>query len=222
MTNIQKILLSYADCEYKEFVLKLTPGLDKDSVIGVRAPYLRQLAKSLDKKAADGFLDSLPHKYYEENNLHSILLSRIKDEKECIDRLSSFLPYINNWATCDIISPAVFKKHKDALLVKTKEWIKSDEVYTVRFGVGMLMKYFLDADFKPEYNVLVSEIKSDEYYINMMCAWYFATALAKQYDDTLPYFVQRKMTVPVHKAAVKKACESYRITDAQKEYLRKM
>ena len=219
--KVRGLLLEEADEEYKEFTYKLTPGLDKDKMIGVRFPALNKICKQLTEEEKRRFMTELPHMYFEENNLHSVIISHIKDEDECIAAIEAFLPYINNWSTCDTVSPAVFKKYKQKLIVKIKEWVKSDRVYTVRMGVLMLMKFFLNEDFRPEYNELVAGIKSDEYYVNMMCAWYFATALAKQYEHTVPYLQNHLLTPEVHKMTVRKAVESFRVTDEHKEEIRK-
>ena len=222
MDKITKLLFERQDKEYGAFTRKLTPGLDEDNMIGVRFPDLKAIYKTLDETEKAEFMRKLPHTYFEENNLHSIIISHIKDEAECIAAIEAFLPYIDNWSTCDTIIPAVFKKKKALILQKSKEWIKSDKVYTVRVGVSMLMRYFLDDDFKPEYNSLVAGIVSDEYYVNMMCAWYFATALAKQYDATIPYLENRALTPAVHKMTVRKATESYRASEERKKYIKSL
>lgn len=225
MVLIEKIrarLYECADPGYAAFSLSLTPGLDADAVIGVRMPQLRQICREMTTEEKKEFITLLPHKYHEENNLHSFIISEMKDEDECLSAIEAFLPYISNWATCDTIIPKIFKKHKTKLLSRVREWISSDRVYTVRIGVGMLMKFFLDKDFSPEYNDMVAGIMSNEYYVNMMCAWYFATALAKQYDSTLPYFELHRLTPTVHKMAVRKAVESFRVTDEHKKYLRSL
>ena len=214
--KVRGLLFDEADAEYKEFTYKLTPGLDKDKMIGVRFPALKKVCKQLTEDERRQYMTELPHIYFEENNLHSVIISNIKDEEECIAAIEAFMPYIDNWSTCDTISPAVFKKHKRKLIVKIREWVKSDEVYTVRVGVLLVMKFFLGEDFKPEYNDLVAGIKSDEYYVNMMCAWYFATALAKQYGDTAPYLKKRLLSPEVHKMTVRKAVESFRVTEEHK------
>ena len=162
----------------------------------------------------------LPHQYYEENNVHGFLIQQMKEYEKCMEELEKFLPYINNWATCDMTSPKVFKKHKEELLEAVRRWIASDHVYTVRYGIGMLMQHYLDEDFREEYPQMVSEIQSEEYYVNMMIAWYFATALAKQYETILPYIEKQKLDVWTHNKTIQKACESYRITPEQKAYLR--
>ena len=218
---IQDKLYALQDKKYRDFQGKLIPTVAPDTIIGVRTPDLRTLAKELAKQKDIGtFLDTLPHTYFDENQLHAFILSELKDYDQCIQRIKEFLPYIDNWATCDQLSPKAFKKHKAELLKEIKTWLKSDKTYTVRFAVGMLMQHYLDDDFKSDYPKLVAAIKSDEYYINMMRAWYFATALAKQYDAIIPYIEQKKLDPWTHNKAIQKAVESYRITPEQKEYLK--
>ena len=214
-------LYALQDTKYRDFQGKLIPTIDPKAIIGVRTPDLRTLAKELAKQEDIGtFLDTLPHTYFDENQLHAFILSELKDYDQCIVRVNDFLPYIDNWATCDQLSPKAFKKHKTELLKEIKNWLKSDKTYTVRFAVGMLMQHYLDDDFNTAYPKLVATIKSDEYYINMMRAWYFATALAKQYDAIIPYIEQKKLDLWTHSKAIQKAVESYRITPEQKEYLK--
>lgn len=221
MTEIQKRLFELQDTEYKEFHSRLMPTVSPDRIIGVRIPELRRLAKELcDTEEINGFLESLPHFYYEENNLHGFLIEKIRDFDLCINEIDRFLPYVDNWATCDSMSPKALKENKEALLAKIKEWIKSDRVYTIRFGVGMLMKYYLDDEFKPEYNELAARIRSDEYYVKMAVAWYFATSLSKQYEHTLPVIKEYRLEPWTHNKAIQKAAESNRISPEQKEYLR--
>lgn len=220
VNDIRNHLFDLQDLKYKDFHCKLIPTVDSDSVIGVRTPMLRKLAKEITSEEAEKFLKDLPHKYYEENNLHGFLIEKINDYDKCIEALNNFLPYVNNWATCDMMSPKVFKKNKAQLLNEIKSWMAAEDTYTIRFGIGMLMKYFLDEDFKPEFLSQVAEIKSDEYYIKMMIAWYFATALAKQYDAAVAYLEEMRLCVWVHNKTIQKAVESYRITDEQKEYLK--
>lgn len=218
---IQNRLLTMQDLKYKEFHCKLIPTVNPDTVIGVRTPDVRKLAKELyGSDEAFAFLNSLPHQYYDENNLHGFLLEKIKDYDECITKLNEFLPHINNWATCDFIAPKVFKKHLPELFSQIKIWLGSDYVYTVRFGIGMLMKFFLDEAFSLEYPEMVTKIRSEEYYINMMIAWYFATALAKQYDAILPYIEERRLDTWTHNKTIQKAVESFRISPEQKAYLK--
>ncbi len=219
--DILKKLYSLQDIKYRDFQGQLLLTVDPGTIIGVRTPDLRRLAKELAKEDDIGtFLDTLPHTWFDENQLHAFILSELKDYSQCITLVDRFLPYIDNWATCDQLSPKVFRKHKTELLSYIKNWLKSDRTYTVRFAVGMLMQHFLDDGFSPAYPKLVAAIKSDEYYINMMRAWYFATALAKQYDAIIPYIEQKKLDPWTHSKAIQKAVESYRITPEQKEYLR--
>ncbi len=221
--NITEQLFSMQDESYKQFQCKLMPTVDPDTVIGVRVPNLRKLAKVLNGTAeAQAFLSELPHKYYDENNLHAYLIALMKDYQTCIDAVETFLPYIDNWATCDGLSPKVFKKHLAELLEHIKVWIASGETYTVRFAIGMLMQFYLDDAFDMQYADMVAAVKSDEYYVNMMIAWYFATALAKQYDVVLPYLEDGRLEPRTHNKTIQKAMESYRITDEQKQYLRRL
>lgn len=223
MSAILERLFGLQDSTYKEFQSKLMPTIEPNCVIGVRTPDMRKLAKELQgSKEADEFLMILPHQYYEENNLHGMLLERIKDFNECITEVDRFLPYIDNWATCDLMAPKVFKKHFPELLEWTKVWITSEHTYTKRFAMGMLMKYYLDDEFQPEYLEMVAAVRSEEYYVNMMVAWYFATALAKQYEAALPYIENKKLAVWTHNKAIQKSVESYRITDEQKAYLKSL
>lgn len=221
--EIRQGLFALKDEKYKEFQKKLIPTVDENTVIGVRTPVLRKYAKDVSgTPGAVIFMQTLPHEYYEENNLHGMLIETMKDYDECIAYLDEFLPYVDNWATCDLISPRVFKKHKDELLVKIKEWMASDKVYTIRFGMEMLMTHFLDEDFKPEYLGMAADVHSEEYYVNMMIAWFFATALAKQYEASLPYIENHCMDRWTHNKTIQKAIESYRITDEQKRYLKSL
>lgn len=222
MNNITDKLFKLQDKKYQEMQFKIIPNIDNSTIIGVRTPEIRKLAKELIKEDYKSFLEELPHKYFDENQLHAFIISELKDFNECIDYTNKFLPYIDNWATCDQMSPKVFKKNKDNLLKEIKVWIKSKETYTIRFAIGMLMSYFLDEDFNKKYLELVSKIKSKEYYVNMMIAWYFATALAKQYKDTIIYLENNKLDTWVHNKTIQKAIESYRITNDQKEYLRSL
>lgn len=219
--RIREELFSMQDLSYREFHSRLMPDVEKDTVIGIRVPVLRKYVKELAKDPEIGeFLEDLPHRYYEENNVHGFLIQQMKEYGQCMEELEKFLPYINNWATCDMTSPKVFKKHKEELLEAVRRWIVSDHVYTVRYGIGMLMQHYLDEDFREEYPQMVSEIRSEEYYVNMMIAWYFATALAKQFETILPYIEKQKLDVWTHNKTIQKACESYRITPEQKAYLR--
>ena len=216
-------LMELQDTGYRDMQKKIIPTVDPDSIIGVRTPALRALAKEILKSGDyKVFLNELPHKYFEENQLHAFILSGMKDFDECMDELEKFLPFVDNWATCDQMSPKVFKKHKDELLKHIKVWIKSDKTYTVRFGVGMLMEHFLDDDFDLKYPEMAARIRSDEYYVNMMIAWYFATALAKQYESIIPFIEQKRLAPWTHNKAIQKSVESYRITDEQKAYLKSL
>ncbi len=214
-------LLELKDEKYADFQGKLTPTVPREKIIGVRVPLARSLAKKYaGTEEAQRFIEDLPHDYYDENMLHGLLISDIKDYDLCIREVDRFLPYVDNWAVCDIMSPKVFKKHKKELLEKIYEWSGSDEIYKCRFGIVMLMRYFLDEDFKPEYLEIPAGINSDEYYIQMAIAWFFATALAKQWDDTIVYFENNVLSTWVHNKSIQKACESYRVTPEQKQYLR--
>lgn len=220
-SSIRERLFALQDTEYKQFHCRLIPTVRQENVIGIRTPQLRKLAKELNQSGeAEKFLADLPHQYYEENNLHGFLIEQIKDYDTCVLTLHQFLPYVDNWATCDGMSPKVFKKHLPELLGEIKIWIASKHTYTVRFGIGMLMKFFLDEHFKPEYLDMAAAVRSEEYYVNMMAAWYFATALAKQYDATLPIIEERRLESWVHNKTIQKAVESYRITAEQKDHLR--
>ncbi len=197
------------------------PTVDPDTVIGVRMPALRKLAKDFaETPEAAEFLQALPHRYYEENNLHGLLISAMRDYGEAVAALDAFLPCVDNWATCDLIRPKVFQKHLPELLEKIEVWLASDRTYTVRFGLEMLMTFYLDNAFRPEYLEMAAGVRSGEYYVNMMIAWYFATALAKQYDAALPYLRERRLDPWTHNKAIQKAIESCRVTDEQKAYLR--
>lgn len=219
--EIQKKLFELQDKEYAEFQSKLTPVIPRDAFIGVRVPEVRKLAKSYSKDPeCQEFLKELPHQYYDENMLHGLILSEMKDYDDCIRAVDLFLPYVDNWAVCDIMSPKVFKKHKEQLLEKIREWAASDLVYTCRFGLEMLMSHFLDEDYAPEYLEIPAGVRSEEYYVNMMIAWFFATALAKQWDTTIPYIEGNRLDTWVHNKTIQKARESYRITEEQKEYLK--
>lgn len=221
--NIRASLFELQDIKYRDFQRKLIPTVAPETVIGVRTPELRKFAKKISKnREASEFLKILPHKYYEENNLHGFLIEVIGDYTQTIAAIDVFLPYVDNWATCDLMSPKVFKKHLPELYEKIKEWIKSDRTYTVRFGIEMLMSFFLDEHFQPETLKLVSNVKSQEYYVNMMIAWYSATALAKQYDAALPYIQQQRLDKWTHNKAIQKAAESYRIDEERKIFLRSL
>ena len=218
--DIQERLFELQDREYRDFNSALIPTVPKELVIGVRTPALRKLAKEVFKSGeAENFMAALPHEYYEEDNLHGFLIEQIRDFDSCIAELNQFLPYVDNWATCDGMRPKVLGKHKNQLLEHIKRWISSEHTYTLRFAMGMLMCHFLDGDFSTEYLDWVN-IPSEEYYVNMMAAWFYATALAKQYEAALPYFEDRKLTKWVHNKAIQKARESFRVNKEQKDYLK--
>ena len=220
-THLHKKLYSLQDMKYRDMQIRIIPTVDPKSIIGVRTPELRAIAKEMLKEGDySDFLKALPHGYFEENQLHAFIISGIKDMDVCMKELEIFLPYVDNWATCDQMSPKVFKKHREELLHHIEKWIRSDKTYTVRFSVGMLMEHFLDEDFDPVYPDMVAALRSEEYYINMMIAWYFATALAKQYESIIPYIEKRKLDQWTHNKAIQKSVESYRITDEQKKYLK--
>ena len=221
--EIQKELFSLQDKEYMKFLSKLTPNVSEDTIIGVRIPEIRKLAKKLVKNNEyEDFLKELPHKYYDENLLHGAIISESKDFETCIELLDNFLPFVDNWAVCDTISPKIFKKHKKELIEKIKEWSQSDKTYTCRFGVEMLMTHFLDEDFKKEYLEIVANIHSEEYYVKMVVAWFFATALAKQWDYAVIYLENNRLDVWVHNKTIQKARESLKILEDKKGYLKRL
>ena len=209
------------DITYADFQSKLLPTLPRETIIGVRTPDMRKMAKRICKTpAAKTFLQTLPHRYFDENQLHAFILCEEKDFQTCLAEIECFLPYVDNWATCDQLSPACFKKHIPELLPYIQKWVASKHTYTIRFSIGMLMRYFLDENFKPEYLQRVASIQSEEYYIRMMQAWFFATALAKQWDATLPFIEQNRLQPWTHSKTIQKAVESYRISPEQKELLK--
>ena len=221
--EIREELFSMQDLKYWDFQRKLIPTVSSDSFIGVRTPELRKMAKRLGGRddIAD-FLDELPHASFDENQIHAFVLSGMKDYAACLEAVDRFLPYVDNWATCDQMSPKVFRKHREELLEPIRRWIASERTYTVRFGTGMLMEHYLDEDFSPEYPEMVAKIRSDEYYVNMMTAWYFATALAKQYEAVLPFIEEHRLDAWTHNRTIQKAAESCRIDPDQKKYLRSL
>lgn len=219
--SIRETLFSLRDEKFAAFQAKLIPNIAPERIIGVRTPALRKLAKTLHGSGeAEEFLKALPHEFFEENNLHAFLLCGMKDFDACVQEVEAFLPYVDNWATCDQLRPKAFARNKQALLPHIRSWLDSDREYTRRFGIGMLMSHFLDEDFREEYLSLVSDIRSEEYYVNMMIAWYFATALAKQYEAALPYLENRRLAPWVHNKAIQKAVESFRVSEEHKTYLR--
>lgn len=217
--DIVKKLFELKEDEYKNFTVKLIPNIPYDSIIGVRIPNIRKLAKNIC--SYDNFIKNLPHKYHDENILHAIMISDIKNYVECINLLEEFLPYVNNWAVCDIISPKILKNNKEKLLQKINIWKTSNNIYTKRFALKMLMTYFLDEDFNSEYLLLPLEIKDEDYYINMMIAWFYAEALVKQWNSTIIYIQDNKLSKWIHNKTIQKACESRRISDSNKEYLKR-
>ncbi|MBQ6348005.1 MAG: DNA alkylation repair protein [Clostridia bacterium] len=220
-TEIREALFQLRDEEYRAFQVKLIPNIAPDTMIGVRTPALRSLAKQL-YRAGDcaAFLAELPHRCFDENQLHAFILSEMRDFETCIEETCRFLPYVDNWATCDQLSPKAFKKHRQQLPEYISVWLASGHTYTVRFAIGMLMAHFLDEAFDPEYLRTVSQVRSEEYYVRMMVAWYFATALAKQYDAALPYIEERRLDPWTHNKAIQKGVESNRIPDERKAYLK--
>jgi 3-methyladenine DNA glycosylase AlkD len=243
-------LFEMQDLEYRTFQIKLIPNVSDDVFIGIRTPALRKYAKELYKEAEaqrknaesrktadscgagstsiikgqetflDHFLLDLPHHYFDENQLHAFIISEKKDFTGCIEQVDRFLPYVDNWATCDQLSPGVFKKNRPALVPYIRKWISSGETYTVRFAIGTLMQHFLDDAFDPEWPEMAARVQSEEYYVKMMIAWYFATALAKQYETVLPYLEEHRLEPWTHNKTIRKAVESYRITPEQKAYLK--
>lgn len=221
MEQILQKLQALCDSGYGDFQAKLMPTVARETIIGVRTPAMRALAKELKgTELAAEFMQELPHQYFDENQLHAFFINELKDYDECLQELERFLPYVDNWATCDQLSPKILKKQPEATLEAIQKWMANEHVYTIRFGMEMLMSFYLDAWFKPEYLAWVAADRNDEYYVKMMVAWFFATALAKQYEATVPYLERRLLPEWSHKKAIQKACESYRITKEQKEYLR--
>lgn len=221
MDNIRERLFQLQDMKYKEFQSRLIPTVDPDTVIGVRIPAMRKLTKELSaSEGIEEFISELPHKYYEENILHGLIIEKCRDFGRLVQLLDEFLPYVDNWSVCDILSPKLFKKYPEEAINEIRRWIDDDAPYTKRFGIEMLMSFYLDDNFKEEYLELVSTIRSDEYYVNMMIAWFFATALAKQWDAAVKYLEEGRLGRWTHNKTIQKAIESYRITDEQKSYLR--
>lgn len=220
-SEIQERLFSLKDEKYAAFQAKLMPGVDTNKIIGVRTPELRKLAKEYKKHPEiEEFLNDLPHEYYDERNLHGFIISECKDYDQTLQYLDEFLPHVDNWATCDLLSPKVFKKNHEKLSKDVATWVDSDAIYTKRFGIEMIMSHFLDQDFMPEWLPKIAAIRSEEYYINMMVAWFFTTALAKQWESVIPFIEKQTMDRWTHNKTIQKAIESNRITDEQKMYLR--
>lgn len=221
MTDLQKELFKLKDEKYKEFHSKLIPNIDSEKIIGIRMPVLKKFVNDNSQRILNsGFLTALPHEYYEENNIHIMLINKIKDFGECIKALNSFLPFMDNWATCDIKRPSCFNKNKEALEAEIDLWLKSPQTYTVRYAIGTLMSIYLKEDFKKSQAEKIAAIKSGEYYINTMIAWYFATALAVRWDDIIGFLETRRLPVWVHNKTIQKSVESFRITGKQKAYLK--
>lgn len=221
--EIREELFRLRDIEYRDFQSRLVPTVDPEQVIGVRTPALRRYAKELVKREDAGiFLRDLPHGYFDENQLHAFLISEIKDYETCLEEVDLFLPFVDNWATCDQLSPGIFKRHRQELIGEIRKWIDSGRTYSVRFGLGMLMRHFLDEDFDAVYLEWAAAVRSEEYYIKMMIAWFFATALAKQYEAALPYIKERRLDVWTHNKTIQKAVESYRISPEQKVFLKSL
>lgn len=231
--DITKELFNLQDEQYRNMQIKIIPNIDAERIIGVRTPPLRAFAKDLVKKSKSSldisrtttdFLEKLPHEYFDENQLHAFIICEEKDFEKCMNRIERFLPYIDNWATCDQLSPKIFRKQENrkALLPYIDKWIKSPHCYTIRFAIGLLLQHFLDEEFKEEYLDKATSVRSDEYYVKMMVAWYFATALAKQYDAALPFIEEKRLEKWTHNKAIQKAIESYRVTPEHKEYLRSL
>lgn len=219
--DITAFLFSNAEEKYRDFTSKLTPNLERENIIGVRVPIIRKLSKQIkNTSVSKDFLHTLPHTYLEENHLHGFLVEQCTDFEKTLSLLETFLPFIDNWATCDTVRPKIFKKHTDELYEKIKCWISSSHTYTIRYAIGLLNSFYLDEHYKLEHLSLVSQIKSDEYYVNMMIAWYFCTALSKQYDDAVKILENAILDKWVHNKTIQKACESFRIDDNKKAYLR--
>ena len=216
-------LMEVKDDTYRDFQAKLVPDIPSETILGVRTPEMRKIAKEVfESPDRDVFLSDLPHRYYEENLIHFFVISMSRDFDECVKVTERFLPYVDCWPVSDQATPKAFKKNHEKLLPFIRKWIDSDHVYTARFGIRMLMNEFLGDDFKEEYLNLVADKKGEEYYLKMMIAWYFATALAKRYDETVPYFEKHRLEEWVHRKAIQKATESYRVSDAHKEYLKSL
>ena len=221
--NIRERLLELKNEEYRQFTARLVPNIPAETIIGLKTPEMRAIAKEIFAgNYRDEFLSELPHEYYEENLIHFFVISMIKDFEECVQKVEAFLPYVDCWPVSDQATPKAFRKNHEKLLPYIRKWISSEHVYTARFGIRMLMNEFLGEDFREEYLELVATKKGDDYYLKMMVAWYFATALAKRYDETLPYIENHVLDEWTHRKAIQKAVESYRVTDEHKEYLKSL
>ena len=223
MEKIQNKLFEYQDLGYREFNSKLIPNIDKKTMIGVRIPDIRKIERSLSVEEKEQFLMDLPHKYFEENMLHGIIISNMKDYDKAISELEKFLPYVDNWAVCDTISPKVFKKNREKIITKILLWIKSDHTYICRFGIGMIMQLYLEDEyFKTSYLDIVAKIRIEDYYINMMRAWLFQVALVKKWEITIKYIENNSLDIFTHNKTISKSCDSYRIDKTKKEYLKSL
>lgn len=221
MLELTERLLALREDKNADFQYRILPTLRREDILGVRTPDIRRLAREYKGTAAAAeFMAQLPHRYFDENNLHGALIETLKDFDQCIAALDAFLPHVDNWATCDLMSPKILGKQKEKLLPNIRRWMDNPHVYTCRFGLEALMRWYLDEDFQPEYLQWAAAVPDGEYYLHMMVAWYFATALAKQYDAALPYLTGRKLSQKTHNKAIQKALESYRITPEQKDFLR--
>ena len=221
--ELQKLLFEYEDKKYGDFGAKLIPTLPREKFIGIRSPEYKNILKRIKgDEVISEFLDTLPHDYHEENCLHVQLINKIKDFDECVAALEKFMPYIDNWAVNDGVNPACFKKHRAELIGLVQKWISSKKTYTRRCGMKLLMANYLDDDFKPEYLDLPADLRSDEYYVNMMTAWLFAEALVKQWDTAVKYLEGHRLDDWTHNKAIQKACESFRVSDERKAYLRRL
>ena len=219
--TVYERLAAFGSEEYGDFQSRLVPGIPRETILGVRTPELRRIAREIKGTAeAEAFLSELPHRYYEENLVHFFLIAAIRDFDECAKAVEAFLPYVDCWPVCDQASPKAFAKNHAGLLLLIVKWLASDHVYTVRFGIRMLMNEFLDEDFRPEYLEWVASVRSEEYYVRMMAAWFFATALAKRYDESVVYIEERRLEPQTHRKAIQKAVESFRVPDGRKEYLK--
>ena len=221
--ELQKLLFEYEDKKYADFGAKLIPNLPRESFIGIRSPEYKNILKRIkDDPVIPEFLASLPHTYHEENCLHVAFINKMKDFDQCLAELEKFMPYINNWAVNDGLNPACFKKHRPELIAYVQKWISSEATYTRRCGMKILMANYLNQDFKPQYLDLPADLRSTEYYVNMMTAWLFAEALVKQWDSAIKFIEGHRLDAWTHNKAIQKACESFRVSDEKKEYLRSL